>query len=168
MADGRWARSCVALTCSSSSTAESTSRGGPSTGTVFAVRDRHPAPESGGYRPIRGEADVEALAPWVRHVPHPQPATCPSPELPRGRQPQRGRPGTYQPNPVGISEPSTMLSPASVRPTIDIGRCPRCGSQHPAPNSGPSIRRACGHRGGSPPDRARSLSALRTPRDVAE
>jgi hypothetical protein len=42
-----------------------------STGTVFTARDMHPTPESGGYRPIRGEADVEALAPWVRHVPHP-------------------------------------------------------------------------------------------------
>jgi hypothetical protein len=62
------ARSCVPPTCTSSSTAESTSRDGPSTGTVFTARDRHPAPESGGYRPIRGEADVEALAPWVRHV----------------------------------------------------------------------------------------------------
>jgi hypothetical protein len=50
---------------------ESTSRDGPSTGTVFAVRDMHPTPESGGSRPIRGVADVEALAPWVRHVPHP-------------------------------------------------------------------------------------------------
>jgi hypothetical protein len=36
-----------------------------------AARDRHPAPESSGYRPIRGEADGEALAPRVRHVPHP-------------------------------------------------------------------------------------------------
>jgi hypothetical protein len=32
-------------------------------GTVFTARDMHPAPEFGGYRPIRGEADVEALAP---------------------------------------------------------------------------------------------------------
>jgi hypothetical protein len=162
------ARSCVPPTCTSSSTAESTSRDEPSPGTVFTAHNMHPTPESSGWRPIQVEADGEALAPWVRHVPHPQSGTCPSPELPRGTKPQRGRPDTDQPNPLGISKPSTVLTPASICPTIDIGRCPQCGSQHPAPNSGPSIRRACGHRRRSPPDRARSPSALRTPPDVAE
>lgn len=35
------------------------------------ARDMHPASESDGYQPIRSEADVEALAPWVGHMPRP-------------------------------------------------------------------------------------------------
>jgi hypothetical protein len=151
MADGQWARNCVPPTCTSSSTAESRSRDGPSTGTVFTARDRHPAPESGGYRPIRGEADAEALAPWVRHVPHPHSGHCPSPELPRGRQPRRGRPApTNRIRSASAGRVRCSHLPRS-GPMINTGHCPWCGSQHPARNSAPAYGEQVDIAGGRPP-----------------
>jgi hypothetical protein len=45
---------------------------------------------------------------------------------------------------------------------IDIGRFPWCGSQHPARNSAPAYGEHVDIAGDHPPDRARSLCALRT------
>lgn len=93
------------------------------------------------YRPIRGETDVEA--PALQAEAHASPLSrAPALALSCREADNLGEadPNTYQPNPVGLSGPSSVLAPASICPMIDIGRCPWCGSQHPARNSALSTR----------------------------